>query len=184
MLRIVGGQYHGIKLAAPKGDNTRPTTEMVRESIFNMLQNYEFNGPCLDLYAGSGALGIEAFSRFSTPGYLVDRSNDAIRAINNNVDKLHAESQFKIIKSTAHKALILFQEQGIKFSLVFLDPPYLYQNQNSDMDQIIDLGLVEKGTIFVCQGDQELESSSNSSLDLLKFKKYGKTYIYIYRVEE
>ena len=163
MLRIIGGNFSGVKLKTPKGQKTRPTTDIVRESIFNMLQNIVNPGACLDLYAGSGALGIEAFSRWGQMVYLVDRSRDAI---------------------TAQKALHKFQVEKLYFSLIFLDPPYQYQNQNQDLSQILELGLVKKGAIIVCQGDQKLEVANLANLTLLKSKKYGKTLIDIYRVEK
>ena len=183
MLRIIGGKYSGVKLVTPKRSNTRPTTDMIRESIFNLLQSFSFDQPILDLYAGSGALGIEAFSRFQEEVYLVDRSFEAIQAIKQNLAKLHHDEFFHILKMDAKKALLKFEDQGISFSLIFLDPPYRYQNQNDDVRQIIDLKLVRSGTIFVCQGDLNLPAGDFPELSLLKSKKYGKTLIYIYQVE-
>ncbi|BDR59387.1 16S rRNA (guanine(966)-N(2))-methyltransferase RsmD [Xylocopilactobacillus apicola] len=184
MLRIIGGDYSGIKLVAPKGDNTRPTTDAVREAIFNLLQTYTFVGPVLDLYAGSGALGIEAFSRYEQPTYLVDRSYEAVQAVKANLVKLHHDEMFHVIKSDAKKALLKFQNQDLQFSLIFLDPPYRYQNQNDDVVQIVELGLTKPGTVFVSQGDLDLTENNFASVELLKFKKYGKTLIYIYRVRD
>lgn len=182
MLRIIGGRFSGIKLLAPKGSQTRPTTEMMREAIFNLIQSYPIDGPVLDLYAGSGALGIEAFSRYQSPVYLVDRSSEAVQIMKSNLLKLHHDESFHVIRSDAKKALLNFAQQGLKFSLVFLDPPYQLNSQNSDMINIVSFGLTNPGTIFVCQGDLQLSASDSNSVELLKFKKYGKTSIYIYRV--
>ncbi|MGL5899124.1 MAG: 16S rRNA (guanine(966)-N(2))-methyltransferase RsmD [Lactobacillaceae bacterium] len=184
MLRIIGGNFSGVKLKTPKGQKTRPTTDIVRESIFNMLQNIVNPGACLDLYAGSGALGIEAFSRWGQIVYLVDRSRDAITVIKENITKLHQPEAFKLYAISAQKALHKFQAEKLYFSLIFLDPPYRYQNQNQDLSQILELGLVKKGAIIVCQGDQKLEVANFANLTLLKSKKYGKTLIDIYRVEK
>jgi 16S rRNA (guanine966-N2)-methyltransferase len=182
VLRIVGGDFSGIKLLAPKGSQTRPTTEMMREAIFNLIQSYAIDGAVLDLYAGSGALGIEAFSRYQLPVYLVDRSAEAIQIMKSNLLKLHQDESFHVIRSDAKKALLKFAGQDLKFGLVFLDPPYQLDNQNSDVTNIVELGLTNPGTIFVCQGDLELSASDSNAVELLKHKKYGKTNIYIYRV--
>lgn len=182
MLRIVGGDFSGIRLKAPSGQQTRPTTDIVREATFNMLQNLVIAGPCLDLYAGSGALGIEAFSRWGTAVYLVDRSKAAVAIMRDNIAKLHQVQAFHILPINAQRALRQFQVDQVQFALVFLDPPYHYQNQNQDLAQIIEMQLVLPGAIVVCQGDQNLQVAKLSNLSLLKSKKYGKTLIDIYRV--
>lgn len=117
-MRIIAGAHRGRRLFAPEGDETRPTSDKIREALFNIIRN-EVDGACvLDLFAGSGALALEALSRGAQFAVLCDRSKKAVAAIRRNVELMHAEERVRIVSGDWRSAL------NGQFSLVFLDPPY------------------------------------------------------------
>ena len=126
-MRIIAGKFGGRRLKAVPGMKTRPTTDKVKESMFNIIGPYFDGGNVLDLFAGSGGLSIEAVSRGADQAYLIDRQYQAIKTIKENVAVTKAEDQFQIFKTDARKALTKLAEKQIKFDLVFLDPPYKQQ---------------------------------------------------------
>lgn len=104
-MRVVAGRFRGTRLEAVAGDKTRPTTDKVKEAMFSMLMPFLSGGNVLDLYAGTGGLGIEAVSRGMTHATLVDRQFQAIKVIQSNVDKTHDAAAFSILKMPAQQAL-------------------------------------------------------------------------------
>lgn len=126
MLKIVSGIYGGRAIETPKGDNTRPTTNRAREAVFSSLTSIlgGFDGAqVLDLFAGSGALGIEALSRGASHCTFVDNNRAALECVKGNLSKLGVSSDFyKVIKANSKSATF-----GEAFDLVFLDPPYAFK---------------------------------------------------------
>ncbi|MCY9807515.1 16S rRNA (guanine(966)-N(2))-methyltransferase RsmD [Lentilactobacillus senioris] len=183
-MRIVSGKFGGIRLEGVKGDKTRPTTDKVKESLFSMLGAYFDGGNFLDLYAGSGAVGLEAISRGMDTAVLVDRQYQAIKTIKDNVTKLHAEEQVRVIKGTAEKVLIDLSSEGQRFDMVFLDPPYKLQKMVTVMEQMQRLNLLAEGAIVICETDNETELPDQfASFTKTKQKEYGLTRLNFYRFE-
>ena len=126
-MRIVGGDFRGVQITAPKGNATRPTTDRLRESLFNMLTHSfdDFsleNVRVLDLFAGSGALSLEALSRGAAFALLVDRDAEARGAQRENIERLRLEGRTRLFRRDALK-MGKGRNMG-RFGLVFLDPPY------------------------------------------------------------
>ena len=121
-MRVVAGTYGGRRLVAPPGDATRPTSDRVREALFSVLGETVRDVRVLDLYAGSGALGIEALSRGAAAAVFVDRSAAAVKAIRANLDALGIEAP--VHRMQARTALRAAAERAEAYDLVFLDPPY------------------------------------------------------------
>lgn len=119
---IIGGQFRRRKLAAPKGMNTRPTASRVREALFNVLQLYVEGARVLDLFSGSGALGLEALSRGAESVTFVEKNTQAIQALKENIADLQVEKQSSVIVSDVFKWIPHFQ--GEAFDLILADPPY------------------------------------------------------------
>lgn len=111
-MRVIAGRFGGLRLDAVKGRETRPTTDKIKEAIFSMLMPYINGGQVLDLYAGTGGLGIEAVSRGMDQAVLVDRQKAAIAVIEKNIEKTHAEEAFTILKVPASAALTRLSSQG------------------------------------------------------------------------
>lgn len=123
-LRIIAGTFKGLLLKAPKGPSTRPTQGMLREAVFNICQNEIPGARFLDLFAGSGAMGLEALSRGAAHATLVEQNRNAIACIKENIASLHVENQTSLIPYDASRALALLAKQSVLFDIVYIDPPY------------------------------------------------------------
>ena len=124
-MRVIGGTYRSRRLAAPRGLATRPTSDRLRETLFNVLAPRIEGAVFADLYAGSGAVGIEAISRGASLVYFVDNAPSAVAAIRSNLAALEITSGFQILSTTVSAALRRLTE---RCSIVFLDPPYAAEN--------------------------------------------------------
>jgi 16S rRNA (guanine966-N2)-methyltransferase len=166
-LRIIGGMYKGRVLKAPKGSATRPTLGMLRESVFNICQNEIGGARFLDLFAGSGAMGLEALSRGAGHVTLVENDRQALAAIRENIAALQAASQTTLIAGPAMRAL---KRLAAPFDIIYIDPPY-------DMpilpfiEEILARNLIESsGTLFI---EERSGQSAPFSIDAPKLSKIG-----------
>ena len=126
-MRIISGEYKGIQLNALKNNNTRPTSDKIKESMFNIItQDALSNRICLDLFAGSGGLGIEAISRGAARVFFIDGSYPAIKIIQKNINKLKglASERSEVYRTDYKRAIKALSKRDIKLDVVFLDPPY------------------------------------------------------------
>ncbi len=123
-MRIVAGEFRGRRLHTPGGEAIRPTADRVREALFSILGPRVANAMVLDLYAGTGALGLEALSRGAARAVFVDQSPGAIRLVRSNIGLCGAEGRSRTIRAHVPKALRQLAAEGVVFSLIFLDPPY------------------------------------------------------------
>lgn len=175
-MRVISGKYKGKKLDGFMIDGTRPTMDRVKESMFGMIQGYLRNSICLDLFAGSGSLGIEALSNGASKCYFVENSNKIIGILKNNLiginDSILFNQDFK-------EALKYFVSNNIKFDVVFLDPPYKFNLINDVLDFIYLNNLLNDDGIIVCEFDSEEVVSDKFSL--IKSKKYGEKSVFIYK---
>lgn len=175
-MRVISGEYGGRPLKAVKGNNTRPTTDKIKESLFQMIGPYFEGGKVLDLYAGSGALGIEAVSRGMDEAVLIDRNPQAITVIRENIKMTKEEDKFTFIKSSDKQAISQLSSKGIMFDLVFLDPPYADQEVATIIQSLLDYNLLNETAVIVCETDKDSHLNLNSSeLNLFKEKVYGQT---------
>ncbi|MBR3502716.1 MAG: 16S rRNA (guanine(966)-N(2))-methyltransferase RsmD [Clostridia bacterium] len=120
-MRIIAGEARGRRLFAPEGDETRPTADRVREALFNVIRAEVEDAAVLDLFAGSGALALEALSRGAKSAVLCDKSPKAVQVIRRNVELMRAQDRCVIVAGDWRKAV---SADGERFTLVFLDPPY------------------------------------------------------------
>lgn len=180
-MKVISGILKGRNIEGYNIEGTRPTMDRVKESLFSMIQNYIENAVVLDLFAGSGALAIEAISNGANSAYLVDNNIKCIQAINKNINNFNIENKTNIIKDDYKNALNLFKNKNIKFDIIFLDPPYKNKDIPNIITFIIKNGLLNKKGIIVCEiSDINLIKEYNN-LELFKNKKYGDKYIIIYR---
>lgn len=183
-MRIIAGKFRGTRLEAVNGSKTRPTTDKVKEAMFSMLMPYLGDGQALDLYAGTGGLGLEAVSRGMTHATLVDRQFQAIKVIEQNVQKTHAENQFTILKAPAQAALQKLTAQQIKFDMVFLDPPYAKETIADDMAYLYAHDLLQNHAIIVAESDDAANlPEATEHFSIIQQKHYGITIVTIYQVE-
>lgn len=183
-MRVVAGDYRGRKLKSLSGDNTRPTSDKVKESIFNMIGPYFDGGQVLDLFAGSGGLAIEAVSRGMDKAVCVDRNYQAINVIKENVKITKEETKFEVMKSDAKQALKRLAGEGRTFDLVLIDPPYAQQEVVADLEQLLADGMLNPDCLIVCETDKKFDLPETvGTLEQIRRQVYGIAAITIYRNE-
>ena len=148
---MISGEKKGIGLKAVPGKNTRPTTDKVKESIFNMLGQYFESGIVLDLFAGSGGLGIEALSRGMQRGIFIDRDAQAIAAIQENLKRTDLIPYAEVYRRDYMQALRTLKRREIRFDLVLLDPPYKDGKKKKIMHILMHYNLMQFGGRVVAE---------------------------------
>ena len=177
MIRIIGGTLRGRKLEVPSGLKVRPSADRVREALFNMLDHrlhwQDFN--VLDLYAGSGALGIEALSRGARFATFVECSKTHEKILNKNLlsCKLTREC-YDIFLERAERWILSYSDPGNP-SLIFLDPPYQENHYLQILKQLADSESIQKGSIIAIESPKKMEFEFQNSLVLMVRKTYGGT---------
>lgn len=183
-MRVISGKYKSIKLNTLEGPTTRPTTDKVKENLFNML--YCDDLKVLDLFAGSGGLGLEAISRGANHITFIDGSAQAVKVIKSNIDKCKLSSdEYSLYRNDYLRALKIFSKKEEKFDLIFLDPPYKKGILDKALEQIISLQLLNDEALIVCEhGIDEEITFKHDSLVIYKEKDYGSIHIVIYEYKE
>ena len=176
-MRIIAGIKRGYKLIEFGGQDIRPTTDRVKESMFNLIQDFILDSKVLDLFGGSGALTFEAMSRGAESGTIVDIDKNSIAVINKNKDALG----FANVKVLNCDALNFIKTTTESFSVIFLDPPYNRGFIAPIIEGILENNLLTDDGIIVLESDFSDEHSEFSGLSILKQRKYGRTYITIYK---
>lgn len=177
-MRIISGSRRGKKLLPPVGYDTRPTTDRVKESVFNIIQSFIPSERVLDLFAGSGALGIEALSRGCDHAVFIDGSRDALTVCRRNIENSRFGEKSSVIQIDALKYLEKCTEC---FDIIFLDPPYNKGLLTRAAALIEKRGLLAEGGVMVCETEVGGEVPSLESTELIRSASYGKTSILIYR---
>ncbi|WP_062048526.1 16S rRNA (guanine(966)-N(2))-methyltransferase RsmD [Bacillus sp. JCM 19034] len=184
-MRIISGRKKGLSLRAVPGSSTRPTTDKVKEAIFNIVGPFFSGGVTLDLYAGTGGLGIEALSRGMDEAVFVDQNKKAIEIIKENLHRCSLNEQAEVYRNDAHRALKALIKRNRSFDLIFLDPPYAKQKLESELSIIADFHLLNENGMIVCEcGANTLIEGTVSTLECVKKEVYGDTKILIFQYEE
>jgi 16S rRNA (guanine966-N2)-methyltransferase len=175
-MRVIAGQWGGRRLQAPPGDATRPTSDRVREALFSVLGARVDDARVLDLFAGSGALGIEALSRGAQAVTFVDSAPGAIRALKANLGTLGAEADVR--RQDALRFLGSASAAARQYDLVFLDPPYrLAGRLGAELSAILP-AVLAPGAVVVTESDRR--DPLDLDLPLLDERRYGDTLIRIH----
>lgn len=179
-MRVITGTARGTNLKAPEGLHTRPTADKVKQALFNMIQ-YEIAGDVLDLFAGSGQLGIEALSRGANSAVFVDEGREAIAIIRDNLKRTHLEEKAQVIRGDYQTYL---RRCNRRFRLIFLDPPYAEKFLENAIKCISEIDILADGGIIIT------ERPVGKALDedfpgLVRSKdyQYGKTLVTLFRKE-
>jgi len=168
-MRVITGSARGRRLEEPKNMDIRPTTDKVKESIFNIVQ-FDIEGRrVLDLFAGTGQLGIEALSRGAKSAVFVDESSEAVKIVKNNLT--HCGLAGEVARNDA----LSFLEHCGKFDLIFLDPPYKSGLVEAVLRKIIQFDILSDGGIIICETNNETEISPLTEPYFVgRVYKYGK----------
>jgi 16S rRNA (guanine(966)-N(2))-methyltransferase RsmD len=186
MMRIITGRARGTKLVTLEGNNTRPTSERVKEAVFSMIQ-FDIEGRnVLDLFAGSGQMGLEAISRGAASATFVDNSKAAIGVIKQNVTKTHFENESEMILSSAEDYLKRVKGRK-KFDLVFIDPPYATGVQAKMLELLLAYDLIKTTSTIVCEsGEEDIFKDTPELADkfeIIKKAKYSISYVTILNIK-
>lgn len=177
-MRIISGKCRGHKLAEFDTMDIRPTTDRVRESLFNLISDYVMDASVLDLFGGSGALSLEALSRGAFSSAICDIDQRAIKLINHNAENLRLCDKLKVLNKSAEQFL---DENKDSFDIIFLDPPYNKGIIAPIMEKIVNKNALSKDGIIVLESDNTDEHGDFSGLEVLKQRRYGRTYITVYK---
>lgn len=179
-LRIIGGSWRSRILPVLDADGLRPTTDRVRETLFNWLQTDIPGSRCLDLFAGSGALGLEAASRGAKEVVMIEKSSEAFKILQQNVEKL-AASQVSLLKQDALLYLksLSSAAEPLAFDILFLDPPY----QADLLQSVFDLLVLSAGTKVYLECKKGHDVNTPSNWHLLKDKMAGQVHYRLYEIE-
>lgn len=183
-MRVISGEAKGRGLKAVPGNQTRPTTDKVKETLFNIIGPYFDGGQGLDLYSGSGGLGIEAISRGLEKVVFIDQHPAAVQTINENLSRCRFESRSEVFRIDARRALNALAKRKLTFDLIFLDPPYQKQHIIKDIEQIVKLELLRQGTLIIVEHDDKLmlPETFGSALEKWRHHNYnGNTALTIYK---
>ncbi len=180
-MRVISGECKGRPLKAVPGQSTRPTTDKIKESLFNIIGPYFDGGIGLDLYGGSGGLGIEALSRGMDKMIFVDRDTKAAETIKNNIKACRYEEKTEVYRIESQRALKALKKREFQFDLVLLDPPYAKQRIADDITKLDEYGLLSKGVQVVAEHDPGvLLPSLIGSLERVREETYGSTKLSLY----
>lgn len=185
-MRIISGSMRGTKLFTLDGLNTRPTLDRVKEPLFSILNFNLEDAEILDLFAGSGALGLESLSRGAKRAVLCDNSYEAIRVINQNIEKTKTQDKTLVVHKNYKNALEEFKNKNMQFNIIFLDPPYQFDYAEKATQMIVDMDLLKKDGIIVIETDTEekvIQNLQNIDINMYDKRKYGRVTLLFLRKE-
>lgn len=169
-MRVITGEARGRRLKEPVGMDIRPTTDKVKESIFNIIQ-FDIEGRnVLDLFGGSGQLGIEAISRGAKSAVFVDASQQAVKLIKENLKTVGFEDRARVVRGDS----ISFLTSGEKYGVVFMDPPYDTDLLDKALENAIKFDILKENGIIVCESKLEKQLAVTEPYFLSREYKYGK----------
>lgn len=171
---MISGIKKGYNIRAPKGQNTRPTKDRVKESLFNILRNIDEESVILDLYAGSGGIGIEFLSRGAKKVYFVDRSYLSVKTINENLMHTNLKDNSHIIKSDSTKVIVLLGKENIKFDYIFIDPPFGNNLIIKAIQKIIEEDILKDDGLIIIEHEKKMILEEETiNLQRIDYRNYG-----------
>tara|TARA_B100001250_G_C19753890_1_gene769152 strand:+ start:465 stop:1028 length:564 start_codon:yes stop_codon:yes gene_type:complete len=177
-MRIIGGYLKGKKIFDPLDKSTRPLKDLVRESIFNIVEHsknefIELNGAkILDLFSGSGSFGIECLSRGAKKVIFFENYSKSIKILKKNINQLDLNKKTQVIIKDAYKinkSNLIYKI----FDLIFLDPPFKDKNINQLLEEIKKLKITNKNTLIIIHRNKKIEEKITNNFVVLREKKYG-----------
>lgn len=181
-MKIISGSLKGRSIDNYNIEGTRPTMDRVKESVFAIIQAYLKESIFLDLFSGTGNIGIEAISNGAKTCYFVDNNKKCINIINSYIDKFNIKNKSIVLNKTYNKALEYFIKNNIKFDIIYLDPPYKTDYIKEILTIIVNNNLLNNNGIIIIENTNK-NITNNNNLKIIKEKKYGNKYITILEKE-
>ena len=173
-MRVIAGEAKGMRLKSPSGLNIRPTADRVKEALFSIIGPDLIDAVFVDLYAGSGAIGIEAISRGAERSIFVDNNKNSISLIRENLAITKLENRGRVICADIKKAIKQLEDNGFKADIVFLDPPYNIVDLQSIIKLILNSSILKGNGLVIVEHDRK-NTGWTGNLTVSKQKKYGDT---------
>ena len=184
-MRIISGTARGTKLFTLEGQTTRPTLDRVKESLFNIIQNQISNSVFLDLFSGSGAIGLEAASRGAKKTYLCDKSKDAAKIIKRNIEKTHLNEKVEFYNSDYEN--LIRNKINEKLDIIYIDPPYESDFASKSIKYIIEKDLVKEDSIIIIETDDKeriLKEIEKIEVEVIDIRKYGRAALIFLKIRK
>lgn len=181
-MRIISGKSRGTKLHSLEGDTTRPTLDRVKESLFNIIQNEIQESVFLDLFSGSGAIGLEAASRGAKEVILCEKNKSAIEIIKKNIEKTHLNNIVTLYEMSFEKVLDKIQN---KIDIVYIDPPYKTDFVYESVKKIIEKDLLSKDGTIIIETDEEkriTKQIENLNIKIENQRRYGRVHLIFIKI--
>lgn len=183
-MRVIAGQFKGKRLKAPPGKNTRPITDMIKESLFNVLGDKVSGSIFLDLFAGSGSVGIEALSRGAEKVIFIDNNAMALKTIKQNISNCRINEGFEIYRNDVFKALEMLNRRERKFDLIYIDPPFTNTKIFDEVMKTIDnISILKQQGLLVIRTHRKLVLTNKLvNLEPYRSNIYGESVLHYYRI--
>ena len=175
-MRIITGKKRGLKLNLPKDKDIRPTLDRVKESIFNIISPIKENSIIIDLFAGTGNIGLEFISRGSEKVYFVDKSKDSIEILKSNIEKCNFENNSEVTQSDYEIFLKKINDEKLTADYVYIDPPYGEININNILKNILNSNIINTNTLLIYEDDTDNNIEDNN-FEIVDERKYGNIYV-------
>ncbi len=180
-MRVISGKLKGRRLFAAKGLNLRPTSDRVREAIFNILQGRFPGGRILDLFAGTGALGIEALSRGGEAAVFVEKNPESITALRKNIANCGLEGQAEVLEKEVRTAIRILGERERVFNLIFLDPPYGKGLARATLEVLSGSPILAPDALIIAEHSPGEPLENVPRLEEVDRRKYGGTLVSLFQ---
>ena len=173
-MRVIAGSARRLLLKTVEGMETRPTTDRIKETLFNMLQNDLYGARFLDFFAGSGAIGIEALSRGAKEAVFVDKGDGQISCIRDNLKTTHLEERARVMSADVTEAIRKLDREGKAFDFIFMDPPYHLDLEERIVPYLLQSSLVKAGSLIIVETalDTDVDYMYELGCEVERIKEY------------
>ena len=187
-MRVISGIAKGTKLSSIDSNRTRPTLDRVKEALFSILQTYiNEETIVLDLFAGSGQIGIEFLSRGAKKAVFGESNPQAVKMIHQNLHKTHFSEKSKVMSKDYKKILKNIKEDGLKFNIIYIDPPYKLDLAVDSVQYIINNNILDKNGLIIIETDEEdreIKELEKIDVQMCDLRKYGRVKLIFLRGKE
>ena len=175
-MRVIAGSARRLQLKTVEGMDTRPTQDRIKETLFNMINNDLYGAVFLDLFAGSGGIGIEALSRGAKEAVFIDNGTRQVACIRDNLKTTRLEEKALVMNSDVISGLKMLEKNGRRFDLIFMDPPYDHEYEKHVMESLKDSSLIDDDSLMIIEASLETDFSwaGPMGFEIFRTKEYKK----------